>query len=567
MNKVFKKGIQIKISTAINLIGIISLISIILLSFMGYRKIDTLKNNIENMYNSDVQQIVNSRKITEKAAELQINVLSQTLSYDESLNPEIDSCIGELNQLVTSYTESLQEEEKVNGLNLIETIKKYGDVWYGIKYDITNEAGVLEEKSALLEMHQKMLSDDLGRLCLNNGTNAHKKFYSSQGVAKDAKMEFVVISIIFLIMLCLATFGIKVRMKISLKNILESMETVAEGNFKVDIDTAINNEFGVMNKSLDKTIKSVSSMIGEVIGKTDNIVTESKSLDDIAKNMVATSREVYDATKAMAEGSCSQADDLMNINKQFDNFSMMLTEMISTVNEIEHNNKDVHSLTVNGEKGMNELVNLSVNIADSFEEFQKEFIKFIELINKVNNITVAITGIAEQTKLLSLNASIEAARAGEAGKGFAVVASEVNTLSEESSHSAEEISKLIESIISVSKGILHSTKRIGSEFKIQKSNTEDITKSLQVILDNVEKSTLKIHTLSNSASSIISERDKLIESVENASSIAEEISASAEEISAAANNMDMQAELVQDTALKLNNIVDETSNELSKFQV
>lgn len=440
-------------------------------------------------------------------------------------------------------------------------------VMYGIQYDLTNGAGMLEHKKALLEMHERMLIDDIDRLCLNNGVNAHKKFYSSQGVASDARIQFALIAIGFLALLILISNIIRIGMNVSVKSMLKSMEAVAEGNFKVDVDTSMNNEFGIMNKSLDKTIKSVSGMVSGVINKTDSIVEESKSLDDVAKNMVVTSKGVYDATKAMAEGFSTQADDLMNINKQFDTFSNMLTEMMSTVDEIEHNNKDVHNLTKNGEREMSELVNLSTNISNSFEAFQKEFSKFTELIEKVNNITVAITGIAEQTKLLSLNASIEAARAGEAGKGFAVVAEEVKTLSEESSHSAEEISKLIESISEVSKGILLSTEEIGVEFKTQKSNTEEITNSLKVILENVERSSTKINALSDSASSIISERDKLIESVENASSIAEEISASAEEITASANSMDEQAELVQTSALKLNNIVDETSAELSRFQV
>lgn len=127
-----KREMKIKISTAINLISLLSLISILLLSFIGYKKITALKDSIENMYNSDVQQVVSSRTITAKASELQLNVLKQTLDYNQSLDSEINENISELTQVVNAYIEGLPEEEKNNGLNLIETVKQYGDVWYTI---------------------------------------------------------------------------------------------------------------------------------------------------------------------------------------------------------------------------------------------------------------------------------------------------------------------------------------------------------------------------------------------------------------------------------------------------
>ena len=64
--------------------------------------------------------------------------------------------------------------------------------------------------------------------------------------------------------------------------------------------------------------------------------------------------------------------------------------------------------------------------------------------SKIGNITNMIGEIAFQTNLLALNAAVEAARAGEHGKGFAVVASEIRSLAQRASHSAKEISSLID---------------------------------------------------------------------------------------------------------------------------
>ncbi|MDT2274208.1 methyl-accepting chemotaxis protein [Paenibacillus larvae] len=79
------------------------------------------------------------------------------------------------------------------------------------------------------------------------------------------------------------------------------------------------------------------------------------------------------------------------------------------------------------------------SIHQSVETTSSELYTLGEHTQQIDEIITAITAIAEQTQLLSLNASIEAARAGEAGRGFAVVAEEVKKLAEQSATSAQHI--------------------------------------------------------------------------------------------------------------------------------
>lgn len=79
---------------------------------------------------------------------------------------------------------------------------------------------------------------------------------------------------------------------------------------------------------------------------------------------------------------------------------------------------------------------------------------------EISAVTDLISGIAEQTNLLALNATIEAARAGEAGRGFAVVASEVKTLSQQTAEATQEIARRIADIQAFTREAVGAVERI-----------------------------------------------------------------------------------------------------------
>lgn len=95
---------------------------------------------------------------------------------------------------------------------------------------------------------------------------------------------------------------------------------------------------------------------------------------------------------------------------------------------------------------MEEIAASSVEVTHNQERLNKEILNVKDISNEINNVLGYIKSIADQTKMLGLNAAIEAARAGEAGKGFGVVATEIRKLSQNSKETANKIIKLTEKI-------------------------------------------------------------------------------------------------------------------------
>ncbi|OAA91962.1 PocR ligand-binding domain-containing protein [Clostridium ljungdahlii] len=141
---------------------------------------------------------------------------------------------------------------------------------------------------------------------------------------------------------------------------------------------------------------------------------------------------------------------------------------------------------------MEELAASAVNVSNNQHLLNEEISRVKNISMDINSILNSIKSIADQTKMLGLNASIEAARAGEAGKGFSVVAAEIRKLSQDSKETASKITDLTKKIQeSVDKALETSN----STFE----TTEQQTSAIEEVSANVQEVSVVADTLSNMA--------------------------------------------------------------------
>ena len=173
---------------------------------------------------------------------------------------------------------------------------------------------------------------------------------------------------------------------------------------------------------------------------------------------------------------------------------------------------------------MDELSAISETTKSSVLLVQNQTNQTNDSAQEIREATELITDIANQTNLLSLNASIEAARAGENGRGFAVVADEIRNLSEQSRESAERIVEIVNTLIANSNTSVTTMNEVAENIRTQNNKIEETGEMFRSLNEEIAEVTEAIEK--------IRKQKEVLDIVDGLAAIAEQNAAGTEETSA-----------------------------------
>lgn len=344
--------------------------------------------------------------------------------------------------------------------------------------------------------------------------------------------------IIFAIIL-LAVFKIQFK---DLERVSMALNEIAqgEGDLTVKIETKNDHdEIGILAKGFNQFVSNLHGMISR--------------MDGIATQLSGQSSEAMSSSQQNQRHIAVQQDEITMV-------ATAVTEMASATEEIAgnaeltaHTSQDAVKLAVSGQ---NQVIQSQASIrklADEVANASHIIGELSQHSQKINGILLTISGIAEQTNLLALNAAIEAARAGEQGRGFAVVADEVRVLSQRTHASTQEIQTMIETLQRTA------TKAVAS--------MENSHQMAETSVEDAEIASASLEQISGAISHISDMASQIATAAEEQTSVTAEINRNTEAIREVSFGLSNESVLATEKAQQLSILANALQTEVSRFKL
>lgn len=336
----------------------------------------------------------------------------------------------------------------------------------------------------------------------------------------------IVAAVVAIMLVCLIV-STKLASTIS-KNIRTSIKTVekiAAGNLNVQVNNKLlksKDEIGDLSRVTITLRDAMQRTTLEINQNVQKLLEASSLLGTAADNTNGTMNKVRTAVNRIVENSTEQAENSKSTSEHMRLMGDNITETSAEVEALNSNAAFMHESSEKAAETLANLQRINGEVERIIGEVQEQTNRTNDSVQQIYKATAFIASIAEETDLLSLNASIEAARAGENGKGFAVVAEQIKKLSEQSNQSSSEIEETAMMLSEDSQKAVEIMQKMQEIIMSQSESMKDTQKVVEEVVQQIANSMQSIQQIKETTEHLANVRNEVLQAVETLSNIAQD---------------------------------------------
>lgn len=353
------------------------------------------------------------------------------------------------------------------------------------------------------------------------GTNKHDKD------AVIMRLLGSIVAAVAAIMLVCLIVSTKLASTISrnIRTSIKAVEKIAAGNLNVQVNNKLlksKDEIGDLSRVTITLRDAMQRTILEINQNVQKLLEASSLLGTAADNTNGTMNKVRSAVNRIVENSAEQAENSKSTSEHMRLMGDNITETSAEVEALNSNAAFMHESSEKAAETLANLQRINGEVEQIIGEVQEQTNRTNDSVQQIYKATAFIASIAEETDLLSLNASIEAARSGESGRGFAVVAEQIKKLSEQSNQSSSEIEETAMMLSEDSQKAVEIMQKMQEIIVSQSESMQDTQKVVEEVVAQIANSMQSIQQIKETTEHLANVRNEVLQAVETLSNIAQD---------------------------------------------
>lgn len=377
-------------------------------------------------------------------------------------------------------------------------------------------------------------------------------------------------SLILILIMIMLTVGI-VRILVKSLNVVNNgMNRLAEGNLTIQKTSRFaksKDELGDMIRHMEKAIHNLRDLVTTSLSTSKKVNDTCEQLTGVSHGAMETAEQIGTVVEGVAKEASEQAGAISTV---MDNvFSMQSgTEKIKdALQEINVCKQNLSSSSTEMKKNLQNMRNGSEDMTAQVQNIAAKIEETNQTIEKMTGILNSIEEIADQTNLLSLNASIEAARAGESGRGFGVVADSIKGLSENTASELANIKEIIEDLVANFRECMQCIDSVVKSNSTSIAEMEGVVDAFQTLDQQIRLMGGCVETIGSVSENTMTEINAISERITEIGEGAEKNAAASEEVTASIQQLNGMMQTVDQNSGELDVKIGELIEELTKFTI